>query len=527
MATTDTRTGFRLPWSSEEKTAARRADETPSDDAPTTESATAAAPDATAEAPTDWPATAEAVESTVVGGTDLSFATPSIADPEQSVEDTSVQSIAPPAPPARPTGTAVKKPTKFLADLTRAMQAAAETNRSATLEQLQADAKAFIEQVHARSADGSAELRRQADDDIVSIRDWSKAELARIREQTEAKISTRKADLEHEIEAHAARIEREIERVQGRVAVFEAEMERFFERLLQEDDPTEFATMAQNLPEPPPFDAAHDDDSGTFEAFVAAPAAEPETEPPAGPTEDVADAPTVGLAEPVAEAVAPQTDDEVAATGDAPYATQDDPAAIEAAMAAIEAAYKAAEVTETPEASPPATDEAGLEPQAEDAAPSAAPEIDPRLAAFGLTTDLGAAEAEAAAAAAAGDDQEIPTIDDDALATRLAGLVPVADPNAPARPVAPKAAARTQVVVTGLISVASIASFKRHLGRLAGVQSVGVSSGPDSEFVFNVAHGPEVVLADLVPTLPGFEARVTGTGQGVVNVAARDPESEA
>ena len=47
----------------------------------------------------------------------------------------------------------------------------------------------------------------------------------------------------------------------------------------------------------------------------------------------------------------------------------------------------------------------------------------------------------------------------------------------------------TQVVVVGLVSVATIASFKRHLGRATGVQSVGVSSGPDGEFVFAVAHG--------------------------------------
>src|SRR4029077_20001893 len=115
---------------------------------------------------------------------------------------------------------------------------------------------------------------------------------------------------------------------------------------------------------------------------------------------------------------------------------------------------------------------------------------------------------------------------DDALAARLAGLVPEGGSAPAPRAAAPKAAATSQVVVTGLVSVASIASFKRHLGRVAGVQSVGVSSGPDGEFVFKVAHGAEVSLSDAIPTLPGFEARVTGTGDGVVNVSARDPESE-
>jgi hypothetical protein len=84
----------------------------------------------------------------------------------------------------------------------------------------------------------------------------------------------------------------------------------------------------------------------------------------------------------------------------------------------------------------------------------------------------------------------------------------------------------TQVVVSGLVSVASIASFKRHLGRLAGVQTVAVASGPDGEFVFNVTHRPDVSFRDALPTMPGFAARVTSTDDGSVHVTARDPESE-
>ncbi|HLO35281.1 MAG TPA: hypothetical protein VK194_04330, partial [Candidatus Deferrimicrobium sp.] len=85
----------------------------------------------------------------------------------------------------------------------------------------------------------------------------------------------------------------------------------------------------------------------------------------------------------------------------------------------------------------------------------------------------------------------------------------------------------TQVVVVGLVSVASIASFKRHLGRVAGVQSVGVSSGPDGEFVFAVNHSGDVVLRDAIPSLPSFQARVTGSSDGVVHVTAHDPEADA
>ena len=76
------------------------------------------------------------------------------------------------------------------------------------------------------------------------------------------------------------------------------------------------------------------------------------------------------------------------------------------------------------------------------------------------------------------------------------------------------------------MSVASIASFKRHLGRLQGVTAVAVASGPEGEFVFNVTHRADISFRDAIPTMPGFAARVTGSGDGIVNVTARDPEAE-
>jgi hypothetical protein len=136
-----------------------------------------------------------------------------------------------------------------------------------------------------------------------------------------------------------------------------------------------------------------------------------------------------------------------------------------------------------------------------------------------------AAEAEAAAAVGSTDD-EIATMSDDALAARLAGLVPDRTPAEPRPAKSAGSPTTTQVVVVGLVSVASIASFKRHLGRIPGVQSVGVSSGPDGEFVFAVNHADDVSLRDVVPTVPGFQARVTNAGDGVVNVTAHDPESD-
>lgn len=529
MATTDARAGFRLPWSTERS----NSDQTETDQLNATEiaeSATDAAegnvatdsPDGVAPAPED-PKSAPAAETEAEQATET---------PHASSESATTGAPQTPA----------KKPSKFLADLTKAMQVAAEEARSRVLTQFQADAKSHVEQIHARSAEEATDLRRKADDDVASVREWSKAEIARIREETEGKISARKSRLEGEIEEHAGLIEREIERVQSRVGAFEAEMATFFERLLADDDPTHFATMAENLPEPPTFDSSDllgligtSDVDGAVETEAVV-----ETETAETSETDAGGSESTGSAEASSEtaeaSVADDATDESTSSAEADATETSDSSGSddgagengldrEAAYAAIQAAAEAAasaeiatDAADRAEAvAGSATETAG----APDAESEGEPE-DPRVAALALSPDFDAAEAEAAASADAGSVEEIPEIGDDALAARLAGLVPgKAEGSAPAQD-----AKTTQVIVVGLVSVASIASFKRHLGRLSGVQSVGVSSGPDGEFIFTVHHGADVVLRDLLPGLPSFQARVTAQSDGTLNVTAHDPESD-
>jgi hypothetical protein len=149
---------------------------------------------------------------------------------------------------------------------------------------------------------------------------------------------------------------------------------------------------------------------------------------------------------------------------------------------------------------------------------------DPRLAALGLDIPLDTAlepEADAADAADEHIEEPLEELSEESLAARLGDLGSAPKNGKSGRSVT------TNVVVVGLVSVASIASFKRHLARLPGIQSVGVSSGPDGEFVFKATHDPDVSLGDAVPALPGFAARVVASGEGVLNISARDPESEA
>jgi hypothetical protein len=553
MATTDAKAGFRLPWSSDRSAT----DDTDNQTTQNAEATTAAteAPEATAD-----------TEPTVADVAPTSGAAlEQVAEPDQPTETTEaeasvdVETAAPivdqqPAAGRVPSG---RKPSKFLADLTRAMQTAAEESRALALSQLQGEAKTYIEEIHARSTGESADLRRAADDDVASVREWSKAEIARIREETEARISDRKARLETEIEHHAGVIEREIEAVQATVAGFESDMATFFDRLLAEEDPTQFATMAERLPEPPSFSSflIGSDEAGADEAVQDNAAAEPtgtlvadanpaETPEATAPSDDAPTGDTVATGDATTSDEGSASDTHHSGNGfvsseligEGPLSElgsfdgltgEDGEVDREAAFAAIQAAAEAAasaEVATDAAARAEAVADVAIEiigSHGEDGDGEADPEADPRFAALRLSPDYDAAEAEALASADASDTEEIPEIGDDALAARLAGLVP--DGNARA---AVAEAASTQVIVVGLVSVASIASFKRHLGRLPGVQSVGVSSGPEGEFVFAVHHGPDVVLREAIPSLPSFQARVTGTSDGVVNVTAHDPESD-
>jgi len=464
MATTETRTGFRLPWSQDHT----ETDEPTGDAGPTTEGAAQGT-----ERPDMIDTTTPVIDDT--RQTQDPEASGSVAPVGASAFVTAapVEALAPVAAPL------ARRPNKLMVDLAKAMQTAAAGARTETLDRFAIDTKAHIGSIAADAATGTADLRRQADEDVAGIRDWSKAEIARIREETENRISGRKSDLEGELADHAALTERRIARVQARVDAYEAEMAAFFEVVFAEEDPTKLAAMAQNLPEPPDFE------------------------------DETAGVPAVHATTPVvtmqAHVVEPVEDTDTA-------------------FAAIAAAAHSAEVAEAAEAAAqaeiaePAT---VIEPAAVEA-----PLTDPRIQALGLSPDA-AAEAEAASFETTedrSDDEEIPVIDDDALAARIASLVPDADLQ---QSQSKTDTVSTRVVVVGLVSVASIAGFKRHLGRVSGVQTVGVSSGPDGEFVFIVTHAPEIALRDAVATLPGFGARVTGETDEGLQVTARDPEADS
>lgn len=390
---TDTRPGFRLPWGTG-----------------------ASDPDGQSVmgdvSGAEEPHEDTMMETTILPESSNGFEPPVSPDGPGTDEPVEVE-IAPPS---------VRRASRFMAELSRAMQAAVENARTETMARFEVEAKSVVDDIHAGATTEAADLRRKADDDVAAIRDWSKAEIARVREETETRIAARKASLDNEMEEHAATIEARAQRVSAVVAAYEAELAAFFERLHAEEDPTRIATMAETMPEPPGL------------ADVAAS--------------------VLSSSEPSAERLARV----FASTEDESDSKPVDFAAAEAEAATFNADLDSEEDVITPSAE----------------------------------------QLEAGA-----DAEPLPTTEE-----------------AP-----PAEHSTTRVVVSGLVSVANIANFKRSLGRLAGVSSIAVASGRDGDFAFTVGHTLGSALVSSVQSLPGFDIEISGEHDDAIVVTARDRDA--
>lgn len=411
MATTEQRSGFRLPWASDAHSGTRAPDRTPPVDgaAPNPDglSGDASAAVATPETTEPTAAAAPAAEGDLVQLNADSGA-------DGSASDAVLVSPVSHDPTVAPAQARRRRDNALVSGLVRAMRDAAAAAREETAARFAEDAKARVEAIHARSTGEAAELRRQADAEIVKIREWSKAETARIREETDRRITARRRRLEADVEAHSARVGRRIEAVHGATREFERRMDAFFKQLLAEEDPARLAGLAEQLPEPPSLEIAEVDDGD-----------------PADP----------------------------AATLDASGAARAEAEAL-ADLDGIDAG-----------------DEAPLGPSRTDDGPELS------------------------------------------VASPASGPAPAADSAG-----LPEAATSTMAVI-GLVSVASIAGFKRAIARTQGVRSVAVASGPGGDFIFTIAHDPATDLRSAVPTLGGFSAVITGDADGVIAVRATDPDA--
>ena len=464
--TPTTKRGFHLPWSGDDRAPMEPADAP----APTGRAADPApAVDELGQGPFSVPARGAPKEATTaVSNPQMSW--PDVDRAGSATHQASDASLPPVRPSVVVEGTdgagepsprASRRDNPLVIGLVKAMRDAARATREETTARMRAEATAHIDEIRSGSVAEATALRKRADDDAIGIREWSKAEIARIRDEAEKRIADRRAELARETDTHASGIERLVEQVQEVATTFEAEMEQFFEVLLAEQDPARLATLAEQVPDAPVFDAlpplkrgqAPNRNNGTARAKA-----------PAGRS-------------PAAKVAAEATDAANATHGDVAEARlEPDAAAAAEAEAIADLDHEPAEGEEWTSGS--------------------------------LATVLATA----------------PKIDSpqDLSADEIVGLLGI-DTGSADDAAETDANEQTRVVVSGLTSVAGISAFKGSLGRVPGVTSVSVSTGADDDFVFAVAHATTTDLRRAVPAFAGFDAQMTLDDGEVISFTVKEP----
>ena len=184
----------------------------------------------------------------------------------------------------------------FLADLARAMQAAASAQKKHIADVAEERKKAHIDAVHKRETTENEELREVSSGDVKGIEAWATAEIERIRLERQRRIAARKTELEEQLEQHHSMIESEIGAVEAAVVAYHQEVDSFFARLDLQADPIAIAETARNLPPFPALETIgrHNGASESLNGSGGKPAEEPVIEEAPPPEAQVESAPQPG-----------------------------------------------------------------------------------------------------------------------------------------------------------------------------------------------------------------------------------------
>jgi hypothetical protein len=161
----------------------------------------------------------------------------------------------------------------FMADLSRAMQTTAAAEQARDAEGTEQRTQAHIDAIRAREALEAEDLRELAKEDVKGIDAWSDGELKRVKLERERRIAARREQLQVRLEEHRAVVAREVEAVESAVAVYRAEIERFFIRLEFETDPIEIARQAGSRPHFPALELIGPYEEPVSAEYHAAPSA--------------------------------------------------------------------------------------------------------------------------------------------------------------------------------------------------------------------------------------------------------------
>jgi trimeric autotransporter adhesin len=275
MTANQRRSGFRLPWVSEDDEDGAQAD--PSASGSTSPPSTAATPSQTpTQAPAPGPAAAP--------GTNGSNP-PANTPPATALGDSAGPQGA---EPASAVGTAEEQvsvvdaaagpPGEFLRDLIAAMRAVAEEARQTGVTKVKTDAEEAVRSLEADAERRRQELRERADTDVNGVGEWARAEAERIKAEAEQRVAARRAELERQLAADGTRTEAETKALRSRVAEYERELDAYHAQLNEISDPAAFAAAAKRMPRPPELTVSSP--AATAEVASAGPAASAGTPAP-------------------------------------------------------------------------------------------------------------------------------------------------------------------------------------------------------------------------------------------------------
>ncbi len=242
MTANQRRSGFRLPWVSE--------DDDPDAPAAPTESGS---PDLADTGTT--PASASAPAGVTNGSA------PSA--PSQALAGTPAQptaaAVEPPRPRVRaaetptedPAAAAPEPPDEFLRDLITAMRKVADEARQSGVAKVKADAEEAVRSLEADAERRRHELRERAESDVSGVGEWARVEAERIKAEAEQRVAARRAQLEQQLAAEGTRTEAESKALRSRVEDYERELDAYHAQLNEINDPAAFAAAAKRMPAPP------------------------------------------------------------------------------------------------------------------------------------------------------------------------------------------------------------------------------------------------------------------------------------
>ena len=144
----------------------------------------------------------------------------------------------------------------FQSQMADAMRAAARSQHSHIVSDVEERQAAYVSALHNRAAADVDAMRQSADGVTEDVEAWAAAELERIESERGQKIDTARMGFQQRLESHESQVAQEIADVRDRVNAYRAEIDAFFSRLDAESDPARIAEMAAQVPVLPDLEGA-------------------------------------------------------------------------------------------------------------------------------------------------------------------------------------------------------------------------------------------------------------------------------